>query len=120
MGVKSNTPTPTAFGRKLRTELTQREWGVRTLARALAARDNSPDRVESLRRQLKRYLSAVDPVRPSAATRHAIEDALGLKPDALADDDDEGHLTMSLDEYLRLRARQILREERAALDSQAG
>lgn len=79
------------FQVKLQAELDRRGWGVRTLARKMGA-GQTPERVESIRRQLRKYLRGASPVVPSAATRHAIEDAFGdlerdsLKPDA----DDEG------------------------------
>lgn len=75
------------FGRKLRAELDRRNLGVRTLARTLAQRANAPDRTESIRRQLRRYL--YEPVQPTAATRWEIEDALGLERDTLAADDED-------------------------------
>lgn len=84
------TTHPRSFGQKLRAELDRREWGVRTLARAMANRDNTPARVDSLRRQLKRYLSETAPVTPTPGTRRAIEAAMELEDGALkADTDDD-------------------------------
>ena len=89
MGAKLAQTGRTPFGNKLRRELDTRNWGVRTLARAMADKANQPERTESIRRQLKTYLTTMNPSRPEAASRHAIEDALGLKRDALKDDDEE-------------------------------
>lgn len=75
-----------AFSARLRRELDSRDWGVRTLAREIATRRQQPERVESLRRQLRKYL---DGTQPSPANRRLIEEALGLERDALKDDDDE-------------------------------
>lgn len=75
-----------AFSTRLRRELDSRGWGVRTLAREIASRRQQPERVESLRRQLRKYL---DGTQPSPANRQLIEEALGLERDSLKDDDDE-------------------------------
>ncbi len=92
MGANQTVPVPRDFSQKLRAELNARDWGLRTLARAMAARENAQGngRVESLRRQLKRYVTDANPVLPSAASRESIEDALGMERDSLkADEDDE-------------------------------
>lgn len=78
-----------SFRQKLRSELTQRGWGVRTLARTMADREGVPTRTESIRRQLKRYLSDSQPINPTVATRRSIEEALGLERDALQSDEDD-------------------------------
>lgn len=74
------------FKDKLQAELDSRGWGVRTLARQMA--NGRPERVESQRRQLRKYLEP-QPVMPTQMTRHAIEDALGVERDALKPDDEE-------------------------------
>lgn len=89
-----------SFRQKLRAELDQRGLGVRTLARQMAEKSNTPARVESIRRQLKRYLSEQDPVSPTAATRHSIEDALELDRDSLSDDG-ESRAMPSFEEFIQ-------------------
>jgi hypothetical protein len=84
------------FRDKLQRELQRRQWGVRTLAREMATSAGQPDRVESLRRQLRKYLSTRDLVVPTVGTRHAIEDALQLERDALQDDDEESDQEMRI------------------------
>lgn len=89
MGARVAQTGRTPFGDKLRKELDRRGLGVRTLAREMATQAEQPNRVESIRRQLKTYLTTQNPSRPETASRHAIEAALDLKPDALKDDDEE-------------------------------
>lgn len=89
MGARIEQTGRTPFGNKLRKELDRREWGVRTLAREMATRAEQPERVESIRRQLKTYLTTQNPSRPETASRNAIEAALGLDRDALKDDEEE-------------------------------
>lgn len=63
-------------------------YGLRTLARRLAKDD--PEAVETIRRRLHKYRppkgGGAAEVKPTAPTRHEIEDAMGLKRDALAPD----------------------------------
>lgn len=89
MGTTEQIPASQNTQQKLRAALDSRGWGVRTLAREMARRAEQPHRVESLRRQLKRYLSATDTVVPSTATRHAMEDALESERDSLKADADD-------------------------------
>lgn len=56
------------------------------MAREIASRRQQPERVESLRRQLRKYL---DGTQPSPANRQLIEEALGLERDSLKDEDDD-------------------------------
>lgn len=90
MGRSPSSLTP--FGRRFQAELATQGLGVRTLARRIADREGRPERVESIRRQLRRYLTDVDPAVPSAPNRWVIEDALGLERDTLADEDEEDEL----------------------------
>jgi transcriptional regulator with XRE-family HTH domain len=76
--------TPETFAERLRREIDRQNLGVRTLARRMTDR---PERVDVLRRQLSKYLRGDH--QPSVETRHAIEEALGLEHDALADEEDE-------------------------------
>jgi ribosome-binding protein aMBF1 (putative translation factor) len=101
---------PRSFRQKLRNEIDQRGLGVRTLARTMAERSNTPARVESIRRQLKRYLSEVDPVSPTAATRHSIEDALGLERDSLTDDEDSRAMP-SFEEFIQHHVERALKRQ---------
>lgn len=88
MGITTRTGR-TPFGNWLRGELDRREWGVRTLAREMANRANKPERIESIRRQLKTYLTETSPATPETASRNAIEDALEVERGTAPGDDEE-------------------------------
>lgn len=83
--------TAGTFGAKLGFELDSRGMGLRTLARKLERAEGrttppNPKRVEAIRRSLNKYLHHGRV--PQDATRHAIEETLGLERDSLKPDDD--------------------------------
>lgn len=95
------------FGSKLKAELVSRNMGARTLARAISQEHGGS--IEDRRRAVIRWLRGGTPVEMN---RHIVEDVLGVPRDSLkGDDEDEDESSMSLDEFLRLRIRRILREE---------
>ncbi len=134
MGIAEQSTPPRSTQQKLRASLDSREWGVRTLARAMADGRGQPQQTESIRRQLKRYLSATNPVIPSTATRVEMEDALGDPRDSLLADEDEAEaaepvagpyadLLKAVQAISRASAKagaeEALREFRAELEGQA-
>lgn len=74
--------TPTTFADWLGDQLTQRAWGVRTLAKQL-----NPTHPEIPRRALNRYLH--EGAKPTESYRTAIAAAFGLSKDELPDDEGE-------------------------------
>lgn len=75
----------TEFGRKLHVELERQGVSVRELARRM-----QPGNPEGMRRNIARWLSSeVTAVVPSPASVNATAEALGVSPDALADEEDE-------------------------------
>lgn len=104
-----------SFGQRLRAELDQREWGIRTLARHM---ESDPKRVETMRRNLIRYVQ--DKHVPTVGMQHAIADALGIPRDQFvedgarretqeAGDDDSEAASMALDLIDRIVALVALR-----------
>lgn len=107
-----------SFAAKLDRELKARQLGRRTLARQLSEGRGGRQTVETLRRLLRKYLS--DQVVPSTATRHEIEDVLGLERDALKpDDDEEARAVVTLDDFLRVRIDELFREREQAEETPA-
>lgn len=103
----------TSFGRRLRSELTKQDVSVRELARRL-----KPEDPESARRNIARWLAPRErAVTPGAATIARVAAELGVEPRELrGDDTDEDEArSMTLDDILRMRIRQIMREEQGAL-----
>ncbi len=98
MGIAEQIPPRQSTQQKLRAALAHREWGVRTLAREMA-HTGDPNRIETIRGMLKRYLRATNPVNPSVATLHAMEDALGVERGSLqgdAEDEEAAELMADL------------------------
>lgn len=105
------TTRPGSFAAKLDSELQARGLGRRTLARKLSEGRGGAQSVDTLRGLLQKYLRGE--VVPTARSRHEIEDALGCKRDALEPDDDDEEASRpvrTLDDLLRLRIDEILRE----------
>lgn len=69
------------------------------------------ERVGTTRRHMIRLENGEN--RPSVRLRDRIADELGVPRDTLpaAEEDDEESLPMSLDEFLRMRVRELLRDE---------
>lgn len=69
------------------------------------------ERVGTTRRHLIRLENGEN--RPSVALRDRIADELGVPRESLpaAEEEDEEPLAMSLDEFLRMRVRELMREE---------
>lgn len=98
----------TRFVRKVRGEIAAQELSIRALARRI-----DPANVDRARRNLHRWLD--EGIQPSAASRVAVAHALGVPTEEVTDDEDEeDDPAVSLDALLRLRIRQILREETAS------
>lgn len=100
MGAATTKIPARTFKQKLRAELNRQEVGVRTLARRMheiqPPRPEGPRSIESIRRQLKSYLTdGPNLVTPTAETREWVEDALGLERDSLKDDE-EGDRAMRM------------------------
>jgi transcriptional regulator with XRE-family HTH domain len=93
----------TRFGEQLRTELDRKQLSVRKLARMMA-----PANPEPMRRNLARWIGGYN--HPSRIHRVMVADALGV-PLETFDEDDEESDPVSLDEYLRLRVREVLLKE---------
>jgi transcriptional regulator with XRE-family HTH domain len=70
------------YGQRLRAELEQRGWGVRTLAREMAKSSNHS--TENIRRQLTSYVTGV--YYPTTRRRNEIAAALGLPPEEEEED----------------------------------
>lgn len=115
MGETTTTPSR-GFGEKLDAELVSRAIGRRTLARQLSEGRGGRQSVDTLRRLLHKYLRG--DVVPTPASRHEIEDALGLERDSLKPDDDEDGSravhAVTLDDLLRVRIDELFRERERA------
>jgi transcriptional regulator with XRE-family HTH domain len=94
----------TRFGEQLRTELDRKQLSVRKLARMM-----SPANPEPMRRNLARWIGGYN--QPSRIHRVMVADALGVPLETFDEDDEEGERPMSLDEFLRLRVREMLLQE---------
>lgn len=109
-----NTTTPRLpFKTKLRNALDHRQVGATDLIRRLGYTEHTLE-FDTARRRLHRHLSGK--TLPRREMRRRYEMALELDLGDLEPDDEEGESAMSLDDFMRLRARQILAEERAAAD----
>lgn len=97
-------PRRSQFGEQLRVELDRQQLSIRKLARVMA-----PGNPEPMRRNLARWIGGYN--RPSRIHRVMVADALGVPLETFNEDDEEEHL-VSLDEYLRLKVRDVLRSER--------
>lgn len=73
--------------------------------------DRLAERVGSSRRHLIRLEQGVH--RPGPRLAALIAEATGQPQELFSDEDDEESDSLTLDDFLRLRVRQILREERA-------
>lgn len=80
---------------------------IRSLARTLGAGDAV--RSETFKRSLFKWMADGDP-RPSRESRAIVGRALGLDPSELSDDDEESR-AMSLDDFLRMHVRGLVRDE---------
>lgn len=98
----------TQFGEKLRAELDRQQISIRKLARVMA-----PGSPEPMRRNLARWIGGYN--QPSRIHRIMVADALGLPLETFTEDDEEPEQPVSLDEYLRLKVRDVLRSEREVL-----
>jgi hypothetical protein len=92
------------FVRVVRREIQAQELSVRRLARRI-----DPENLNRARRNLHRWLN--EGIVPSPVSRVVVAHALGIATEELSDDDDEEDLAVSIDTLLRLRIRQIVREE---------
>lgn len=106
----ATTPKPAAlkFAKTVRAELKRKGWGVRTLARTMAAPDRSEEAIERERRNLNRWLSGNH--NPTHHHRRRVAKALALKAGALDDDDEE-------EDALERDLKAVLRKHRRLQDS---
>jgi hypothetical protein len=96
------------FVRRVRAEIRAQNLSIRGLARRI-----DPEQLNRARRNLHRWLD--EGIVPSTASRVVVAHALGIPTEELTDDeDDEDDPAMSLDALLRIRVRQIMREELVA------
>lgn len=102
------------FKDKLRAALDRNPVGISDLARRMSGDQYE---FEAERRAIHKHLKGE--AVPRREVRRGYEIALGLELGELEPDDEEGESAMSLDDFMRLRARQILDEEREASDRKA-
>lgn len=103
------------FAPKLKSALESKNMSVRALARAWRPASDA----ETSRRSINRYLHGG--IVPSQQVRGELAAAIGVETSSLErDDDDEESESMSLDEFLDRRVRQILRRERHRVGSDLG
>jgi transcriptional regulator with XRE-family HTH domain len=93
----------TRFGDQLRAELDRQQLSVRKLARLM-----SPANPEPMRRNLARWIGGYN--QPSRIHRVMVADALSVPLETFEEDDEEAD-PVSLDEFLRLRVREMLLQE---------
>jgi hypothetical protein len=85
---------------------------IRSLAKTMANGD--PAKAETFKRSLFKWMANGGAKKPSPASRALVAEALGLDRSELSDDDDEEADSLSLDEFLRRRIREFIREETRA------
>lgn len=90
---KSTAPVRPAFHSTVKLEMSQRGWGIRTLAKALAGRAATHEQVEIERRAVRRWLKGS---MPSQANRRRVAVALGLREETFDDAEEEDSLSAFL------------------------